>query len=172
MNEKKDIAKEIQEELEAISPILGQVSAQHPFKVPTGYFEGLSSRASQMAENIGVQRASVIRRILTIRNVGAAASVIIIALLIWVSNYNIAKEDLAELSVDEMIEYLEEESAFGIDEYDLVEELIAIESTDKDIEVKEKHTDVAPNDKITDEDIIEYLLEENIELSTIIDDLL
>lgn len=169
MNEKKDIFKEVQEELEEISPILGQMSSQHPYKVHPGYFEALSGKASQMAKDIGVQRGSVIRRLVTIRNVAAAASVIVIAMLVWVSNYNIANEDLAEVSVDEMIEYLEEESAFGIDEYDLVEELIDIESTVKDIEVQEKDMDVAPNDKITDEDIIKYLLEENIELGTIIE---
>jgi len=169
MNEKNDISKEIRKELEAISPNLAHISKQLPYRVPTGYFEALGGQASQMAKDIGAQRGSVIRRLLTIRNVAAAASVIIIAMLVWVSNYNIPNEDLAEVSVDEMIEYLEEESAFGIDEYDLVEELIDIESAGMDEEVQEKDKNVALADEITNEDIIEYLLEENIELGTIIE---
>ena len=169
MSEQNDISKEIKEELEAISPNLAHISNQLPYRVPTDYFEALSGKASQMTKDIGVQRASVIRRLLTIRNVAAAATVIIIAMLVWASNYDIPNEDLAEVSVDEMIEYLEEESAFGIDEYDLVEELIDIESAGMDEEVQEKDTNVVPADEITDEDIIEYLLEENIELGTIIE---
>jgi hypothetical protein len=168
MNEQKDISKEIQEELEAIAPNLAHISKQHPYTVPTGYFETLSSEASQTAEDMGLQRASVIRRLLTIRNVAAAASVIAIAVSLWVNNYNLPKQELAEVSVDEMIAYLEEESAFGIDEYDLVEELIDIESG-RDEGVQEKDPDVVPNGEITDEDIIEYLLEENIPLATIIE---
>jgi len=169
MNEKNDISKEIEEELEAISPNLAHISNQHPYKVPTGYFETLRSEASQIAKDMGVQRASVIRRLLTVRNVAAAASVIVIAVSLWVNNYNLPKEELAEVSIDAMIEYLEEESAFGIDEYDLVEELIDIESAVIDEEVEVAEPIVVLDNGITDEDIIEYLLEENIDLATIID---
>jgi hypothetical protein len=137
--------------------------------VPTGYFETLRSEASQIAKDMGVQKVSVIRRLLTVRNVAAAACVIVIAMLVWMNNFKVTEEQLAEVSIDEMIEYLEEESPFGIDEYELVEELIDIESAGIDEEVQVAEPIVVLGDEITDEDIIEYLLEENIDLATIID---
>jgi len=169
MKEQNEISKEIQEELEAISPNLAHISNQHPYKVPTGYFETLRSEASQIAKDMGVQKVSVIRRLLTVRNVAAAACVIVIAMLVWMNNFKVTEEQLAEVSIDEMIEYLEEESPFGIDEYELVEELIDIESAGIDEEVQVAEPIVVLGDEITDEDIIEYLLEENIDLATIID---
>jgi len=169
MNSKKDISKEIQEELEELSPKLAKISKQHPYTVPESYFDTLSDQASQMARDLGVQRIAVIRRLITVRNVAVAASIAIIAMLIWMNNFDKENghEVLAsnDVSVDEMIEYLEEESSAGLDEYDLVEELVGIEP----VVVVEETLD---ENELTTEDIIDYLLEDNIDLGTIIDELI
>jgi len=173
MNENKDISSEIQEELNALSPKLAKMSREHGYQVPEGYFKDLSNKASQMAQDTRVERTSIIRRLITVRSVAVAASVVIIAMMVWMNNFRGEQESLAsnDISVDEMIEYLEEESAFGMDEDDLLDALIAVETTLDAEEIQEIEPEETLDDEVTCEDIIDYLLEDNIDLATIIDEL-
>jgi len=168
MDAKKDISKEIQKELDELSPKLAGISKKHPYTVPEGYFESLSNRAAEIAQDHKVQRQPIIRKLISARNVAVAASITLIAITFWMNNFNeeTGQKDIAtiEATVDEMIAYLEDESSEGFDEYELVEELLDI---DEMIAVEEDIDDLDP----TTEDIIEYLLDDNIDLATIIDEL-
>jgi len=181
MSENNDISKEIKQELEALSPNLSKIPKKLPYSVPEGYFEGLGNQAAEMAQDIGVQRTPIIRRLISIRSAAVAASIMIIGMLVWINHLDKGHQDLAEVSVDEMIEYLEDESTFGMDEEELVDELLSVdtiftmEEFQEDVPAEATVEGVEPievtEEEVTDEDIIEYLLEDNIDLATIIDEL-
>jgi len=181
MSEHNYRSREIQEELDALAPNLSKVKKNHPYSIPDGYFEALSNNASVIAQDMGVQRTPIIRRLINVRSVAAAASVIIIGLLVWLNHLDSGHQDLAAVSVDEMIEYLEEEGTLGINEEELVDELLHGEAI---FIVGELHEDLSAEvtveaeelidgieDEVTAEDIIDYLLEDNIDLETIVDEL-
>jgi len=173
MTDKNDLSAEIQEELNELSPTLAKIPRQHPYSVPEGYFEQLSDQASQMAQDIGVQRTPTVLRLINVRSVAVAASIVIIAMLVWMNNFGDKPEQLAsnDISIDEMIDYLENENSSGMDEDELVDELIEMETMLTAEEIQEEETLEILDDEVTAEDIIEYLLENNIDLTMIMNEI-
>ena len=173
MNKRNETSKAIQEELKELSPSLANIPKKQPYEAPEGYFEGLSTQASEMAKEIGVQRTPIIRRLVNVRSVAAAASILIIAMVTCIYNIDDDKEQMliTDASVDEMVDYLENVEDFGFDEEELVDELIECETAfDTEGYQKEGHKEIT-EDELTYKEIVDYLLEDNIDLATIIDEL-
>lgn len=172
MNEKENISKEIQEELAELAPTLAKLSKKNIYAVPEGYFKNAQDQASNMATQLGIQKPTVTRRMIYVRSAAVAASVVILAILVWMNYAPGREQQLAanEVSIDEMIEYLETESSVGIEEEYLVDELIDVEM-DVAADALGEEIDQVEDEAPTAEEIIEYLLEDNIDLATIIDEL-
>lgn len=167
MNDNKNIAAEIQKELDNLSPTLAEIPRKHPYSVTEDYFSSAGVEAAKMAVELGIQKKTAIVRIVSTRNLSIAASIILLAILGWLINIPTEGQEQyasSEASIDEMITYLEYENSMEIEEYELIEELIDLNA---DIAL----SDIPEEDGLTTEDLIDYLLDDNIDLATIVDEL-
>jgi len=161
MEAKNDIREEIQAELAELAPTLSKIEKINAFEVPEGYFDSLPGIIQeQIASDKGVVRRLPIY--MNVRAIAVAASIALIAVSFLLFNIQdventklLAFEDIAT----EEIALLLENSDY-IDEEMITESLIEEESSSTDGEVFDE----------TDE-IIDYLLDNDIDLSTIINEL-
>ena len=156
------------EELKDLAPILFSIKKENPFKVPDGYFESISSKiASRISEpqdvkiNKGLkQMISRTRFVVSL----AAASVLIFLSIFLLKNRNISDADLFSGITLEQI--LEEEPAIieSLDEYFLLEILVAISDEDAgDI----FESDLFYDSILTDDGIIDFLSDDEIDTDII-----
>lgn len=171
MSDNSQISNEVQKELKELSSTLAAIPKADPYKVPEGYFKEAEAQATEMAREMGILHTSSPRRMIYIRYAAIAASFAILAMM-WMNFTPENPEQLADndVSIEELIEYLDEEGSFEIIEDDLINELADIETVLATEELEDKNLDEMDDQEITREEIIEYLLEDNIDLATIIDE--
>ncbi|HIA10542.1 MAG TPA: hypothetical protein EYN69_00505 [Flavobacteriales bacterium] len=164
MNTNKENSDEIRKELEGIAPRLSKIEKVNPFEVPDGYFDNLPRLVSdRINEASTAHRAAV--RTLTFRWTAVAASITLIAAFAYIFNNTAHLDDnmdLAQLDIEEIADALVDEGAFTVEEEDLIELLIMVEEG-KQSATEEKESDT--------NEIIEYLIDSDIDLTTIIDEL-
>jgi len=161
MNANDDNRNEIKAELEAIAPTLSKIKRDNPFEVPEGYFENLPRLVSDRIKEHSTSHTVPIRT-LVVRWTAIAASIALIAAVAFVLNNNTAptvNTDLALLDAEEIAEALVSDGAYAVDEEDLVEMLI------------EEDEFYAGDEESSSDDIIDYLIDNDIDLSTIINEL-
>jgi len=126
----------------------------NPFKVPENYFEGLNDRilANCTEENVsGAPRGIIsIKPFLTLAAIISGAAIITLALIKTIPSASTQKENFAEV-FSEADEYV----------YDDID-LFLIESA-----LIEMPMPVEPRSDFSDDEIIEYLLTEQVEMSLI-----
>jgi hypothetical protein len=146
MNKKKNISGKLQE-----------IKKETPFSLPPGYFSDFQSRlqeriSTEKAEHMQVKEGLHVPRLVWI---GAVAAVFVIAIYISRDLIGIGTEN--PLSQEE-IAYAFEQDIYDLDEFELVEN---IHEMDQDFETGNGYS----------EEIIMYLLDEDIEIDKIVSEL-
>jgi len=160
MKAKNKISNHNNEELREFAPTLSKIEKQNPFQVPERYFDTLPTIIQERC--IKDKRASLsewLQHILSPRilaPISAAIVLIIIGINFFISSPTPLEKDallsLEQLSAEDIYSAIEAGDLYEIDEYLIVEALIEVEDEGEE----------------SDEEIIDYLMENGIELSTII----
>ncbi len=174
MNTNSQHSDEIRKELEGIAPTLSKIEKVNPFEVPDGYFENLPGLVSdRINEGSTAHRATV--RTLTLRWAAVAASITLIAAFAYIFNNTSELNnnmDLAQLDIEEITEALLNEGAYTIEEEDLIELLVTKDEDPSAGSGSGSGSGSGQEKEETDTDeIIDYLIDGDIDLTTIIDEL-
>ena len=161
MTKENNISKEITAELKGLSPTLASVKKENIFDVPNGYFEQLPAKIIEQCREEDLYKSHGIMRYLNVKSIAAAASVILIAISLLVYNIKDSTHQLAlqDLTDEEVLGYLDTHDIYDINEEELIEEF-----SDSD------NLFVIGAVLETDE-IIDYLMENNIDLTAIINEI-
>ncbi|PCH91177.1 MAG: hypothetical protein COB85_09420 [Bacteroidetes bacterium] len=161
MNTNNENSNEVRKELEDIAPSLSKIDRANPFEVPDNYFDNLPGVVSDRINGHSTPHSSTVRA-LVIRWTAVAASIILIAVLTFVltnspeGNINL---DLAQLDLDEIEEVLMDQGIYAVEEEELIDMLL---DSDEESFLEE----------INDlDEIIDYLIDNNIDLTTIVEEL-
>lgn len=188
MQEKSNITNN-DEDLRDLAPTLSKIEKHNPFKVPKGYFDSLPTIIQNRC--IEIEKGKPIRGLwlqniftpviqkLTLLNpkiaipVSTAIVIIIVGIYFFTSlPSSLQIEDNAsllsfnQLSGEEIASVLESDNGYSIDEYLIVEALL-----DKEKEEEEYAASNPENIDDSSDEIINYLIENGIELSTIVNEL-
>ncbi len=164
MEAKNNISSYNNEELREFAPTLSKIEKQNSFQVPERYFDTLPAIVQERCiKDKGASLSEWLQLILNPK-VLAPVSVFIVLIAIGI-NYFISPPpqinegdtlfSLEQLSAEDIYLTMEAGDLYDIDEYLIVEALIEIESEDDE----------------SNDEIIDYLIENGIELSTIINEL-
>jgi len=159
MKTDKNISKEVTAETESISTTLSQIKKESIFAVPKGYFEEFPDKIKEKCDVNDLYKHGGILRFINIKSISVAASIILIAVSLLVYNIKDNSHSLLAInnfSSEEISAYFISENISDLSEGELIDELSNIE-----------HFLVAQE---TDE-IIDYLLEDDIDLTTIINEI-
>ncbi len=139
------------------APTLFGITKQNNFKVPDGYFDALPE---MLVEKRSASTPGVLERLLHAFHwkvaVPTFAAVAVILFVIFNTSPMVEDTAIASISVEEVEAYLDNEGLYTIDEDMLLEAL---------------EDEVAVNYEEDNDEIVEYLLENNIELETILEEL-
>ena len=157
----KNIAQEITEELKENAPTLSSIKRKNIFSVPHGYFEELPAKIKEQCIEEDHYKVNRILRLIKPRSIAAAASVILIAISLLVYNPENSNEQLAlqNFTNEEIREYLFTGAIYEMNEEDLIIELLKTDNVG------------GFEDNINDEEIIEYLLDDDIDLIIIMNEI-
>jgi hypothetical protein len=160
MAAKKSISVEIQEELVELSPTLAKIPKGNPFSMPAGYFDDLSGRVQHLIKTTRKRG-----RIFHLANwkLSLAAASVALLMATWIvfgpSPNTSPPYSLDEFTVDEIQFFIENDAYYEIDESMIVASLMESEAAwDDKGPIKE------------DEEIIEYLMENDVDLELIINE--
>lgn len=179
MKAKNNISSHNNEELREFAPTLSKIEKQNPFQVPERYFDALPAIVQERCiKDKGASLSEWLQYILNPR-ILAPISVSIVLIAFGINFFisqptpdpsqreeraNALKSllmekdallSLEQLSAEDIYTTMEAGDLYDIDEYLIVEALIRVESEDEG----------------SDDAIIDYLIENGIELSTIINEL-
>lgn len=162
MTTANNISQEIAEELKYLSPALARIKKENIFNVPHGYFEELPAKIKEQCKEDDLYKANNgVLRYINLRSVAAAASVLLIAVSLLVYNIKDSNQQLAlqEFTSEEILDYLDAENVYDMNEEYLIEELSSMDNV------------VMIEESIETVEIIDYLLENDIDLTTIINEI-
>ncbi len=150
------------DEMKNIAPKLSNIKKENPFKIPEGYFDNFSSRLSEKIHG-GETRGFYKKYVLTLKPYLVAAALIVAVIITGKILYNMYyhESNIGDLKSSEIADLISE------DAYYLSEESIMNIIYENDIAEEDKKPD-DDNDKMTNE-IIDYLIDENIDMLDIID---
>ena len=146
----------IKKELLNIAPTLASIKKKAPeYEVPSGYF-------SELPDLVLAKCTVPVERNLSDkwypRYYATAASIALLALCLWVFNTRVTHDvnfNLENINSEEIAYFIDNEDYTDISEELLVDYVVETESNELDIEAQE---------------IIDYLIEDDIELNTIINE--
>ncbi|MFH1319143.1 MAG: hypothetical protein ABII90_00620 [Bacteroidota bacterium] len=177
------------EDLKDLSPTLSKIEKHNPFKIPKGYFDSLPTIIQNRC--IEIEKGKPIRGLwlqniftpviqkLTLLNLKIAipvstAIVIIIAGIYFFTSLTTSLQiengasllSFNQLSGEEIASVLENDNGYYIDEYLIIEALL-----DKEMEEEENAASNPDNIDDSSDEIIDYLIENDIDLSTIVNEM-
>ena len=157
MSTENSNSNEIKKELLSIAPTLASIKKQSPnYMVPADYFTELPGIVIEKC-NVPVERKLSDKWHFS-KYYATAASIALLALCLWVFNTRVTHDvntNLENINSEEIAYLIDIEDYSGSDEELLVEYVVEVEPNTIDIEAQE---------------IINYLIEEEIELNTIINE--
>ena len=145
----------IHEELENETPFLSQIKKENHFSTPKNYFEVLPEVIS--SKNLNNKSSHYLFDRLSYRILVPISSLIIIFIVFFNWNNNIPK---AELTNEQLSEFIIEEDYFEMDDYLVYETYAEI--------LEEEENAKQPSET---EEYIDYLIENNIDINSIIEEL-
>ena len=164
MKAKNNISNHNNEELREFARTLSKIEKQNPFQVPERYFDTLPAIVQEHCiKDKGASLSQWLQQILNHR-ILAPISVLIVLIAIGINFFilppsQINEDDtflsLEQLNAEDIYTTMVAGDLYDIDEYLIVEALIGVENEEKG----------------SDDAIIDYLIENGIELSTIINEL-
>ncbi len=150
------------DEIKNIAPKLSNIKKENPFKIPEGYFDNFSSRLSEKIhgrETPGFYE----KHVLTLKPYLVAAALIVAVIITGKILYNMFyhESNIGDLKSSEIADLISED-AYYISEESIMDIIYA-----NDIAEEDNKTD-DDNNKMTNE-VIDYLIDEDIDLIDIID---
>lgn len=173
MNTNSQHSDEIRKELESIAPTLSKIEKVNSFKVPDGYFENLPRLVSDRINvDSTAERGTV--RALTLRWAAVAASITLIGTFVYILSNTAELDtnmDLAQLDIEEITDALLNEGAYTVEEEDLIELLVTKEEDSSAGSGFGSRQEKEAEEETDTDYIIDYLIDSDIDLTTIIDEL-
>ncbi len=161
MTIEKNISQEISEELTDLAPTLSNIKRRNIFSVPNGYFEELPAKIKEQCKKGDHYKGKRIYRYINTKSIAVAASVTLVAISLLFYNIE-ANEKLVAIqnfTTDEIEDYLATGTIYEISEDDLINEVL---NTNNDGQI---------DNTIEPDEIIEYLLDTDLDLTTIINEI-
>ncbi len=178
---------------------LDEIKKDNPFKTPEGYFDTFSDRLQQKIKTQEEESASTSVIVMIKPYIAVAAGFLLLFLLwqsiIWYTNNGLKPQTAQNQSQqyqEEFISELEnlsETDLYQLDEYMLIAMLEEEHVVEKQEQAVETHSDTVKknakketktetpkkkdkfDEEVSDEEIMEYLIEENVDYSILIDEL-
>ena len=177
-----DLASKIQDkcaeadEISEIAPVLSGLSKYNPFAVPGGYFDELPAQIQERC--IETRTTSLWERLAWLFKprfvIPAAAAIIavVIALVMLKGNGNDpVKQEMAQVTEttadSDTMETVTEEALLGMNDAEVLEALWSDPVTEVSEDTEEEHAYITANE----EEIMNYLLDNNTDISAIVNEL-
>jgi hypothetical protein len=169
----KDLSQSVMSRKKNIKPVLPEIKKENPYKVPDGYFDRFSGRMADKIAAANHERKEWKFLFLTKPQLIFVSSFVVLVFIAYgifrFTNIDHPSEKLTHQEIAKLIE----DDIFNYDENMIIEnyeetypvEEIVIESV-----IQEPVTDITSDEEYSEE-IIEYLVEEDIDLESIVQEL-